>query len=209
MHDSREVLNFRAVIGVGSESSGKERSLKDEEMQALLASTPKATFWTLIVQRDVLVSSLVTLVSAAALSALEPTLPAHVEKEFDASSLVIGFLFMAESVVYGITSPIAGYIGDRFTITRHPTMVLGLIALGISMPFIALPDRLWLQFIVTSAMAVAVSASLTPTLPILAGEYARSFQAPDMETGKMWWNEWEVAPMARHMPSSTSCILGE
>ena len=131
----------------------------------------KETLWSLIQRFDVQMASAFTLLGGTALSALEPTLPNYMEQEFDSSSLIIGLVFMCESVIYGLFSPVVGYLGDKIKSTRHFTMIVGTIALGGMMPLIGLTTAEWQVFLVTVGSGIAVAVALTPTLPILGGTH--------------------------------------
>ena len=160
----------------------QENVVADDEGSALLTSsnTPSAprkpaTMWTLLRNPDVLMTSAYTLIGAGAISGLEPTLPAHMESEFGSSSLIIGLVFMEESLIYGLISPLIGYLGDKFIATRHPTMAIGALLLAGALPILALPTEVWELFVAVLGMGVVVGVLLTPTLPILGSTHSPSF----------------------------------
>src|SRR5262249_52050172 len=71
------------------------------------------------------------------LSALEPTLPVHLERRLGARPAQVGLLFGLAALAYGVVSPLAGWWSDRRG-TRQ-VVVAGLCACVLSLPLVALP----------------------------------------------------------------------
>nr|XP_022912860.1 MFS-type transporter SLC18B1-like [Onthophagus taurus]XP_022912871.1 MFS-type transporter SLC18B1-like [Onthophagus taurus] len=116
----------------------------------------------------VLVIGLVIVVTSSAWAFLDPTLEPHL-REFDLSPEHVGLIFLLFSALYGIFSPIWGWLADRVFNHWH-MMALGLIfssfgllLLGPSPLFNFLPNSLPLNLVALSIIGISVALSLLPT----------------------------------------------
>lgn len=99
---------------------------------------------------------------------LDPTLEPHL-RTFDLSPEKIGLIFLLFSALYGVFSPIWGWLADRAN--NHWSMMvwglllctIGLLLLGPSplLPF--LNKTLWLNLLALSILGVSVALTLLPT----------------------------------------------
>lgn len=105
-------------------------------------------------------------IGATAISLLEPTLPLHLGQRMNAGPEMIGLLFASSTLAYGLSSPLAGYVSDRYG--RTPTMAMGLLATAVLLPTVALPASGWGEVGVLAPLGVAFAFLLSPTLPELA-----------------------------------------
>ena len=87
-------------------------------------------------------------------------------QKFGASPIIIGLLFMADSIVYGLASPIIGWLGDRYD--KNVMMLIGMIMSAALLPVIALPDEMWLVFVAVCGLGVGLALLMNPTMPELA-----------------------------------------
>ncbi len=120
----------------------------------------------LITQPQILIVAGYVAIGSSIFSALEPTLPLHLEETFNITPTVIGLLFMAISLVYGIVSPFIGEWSTRIGYTKM--LMLGVLFLAVLLPVTTLPSTLWLQAVILALLGLGLGAALTPTLPLLA-----------------------------------------
>jgi len=100
------------------------------------------------------------------LSALEPTLPLHLHERFGANPAQTGLVFGLAALVYGLTSPLAGWAADVWGGRR--VLIAGLIACLMTLPWLAVP-RTWAgEIVALSCFGLACAFLLTPTLPEIA-----------------------------------------
>lgn len=176
-------------------SGGSGRGDDQPEAAALTAAeavVPQPlSFWDLVQNKSILITSVVVLLASNALTVLEPTLPTHLEKVFDSTPMLTGLVFMCESLVDIVASPLVGWYSDR--VGNKPLMIAGMLLAGLVMvlhlllvfifflgsvaltthhrkPIVALPTEWWQQYLAVSAMAVCNALMLTPTLPELAAQ---------------------------------------
>jgi MFS family permease len=114
----------------------------------------------------VLVAAGAVVVAAATWGLLEPVLPLDLDRRFGASPAVIGALFGAATLAYGLAAPLVGALADRHG--RRPTMALGLVLLAVSLPLLGWLPALLPVGAALLAVSVAYGFALTPTLPELA-----------------------------------------
>jgi MFS transporter, DHA1 family, solute carrier family 18 (vesicular amine transporter), member 1/2 len=125
----------------------------------------------LLRDRTILLIAGAIAVQAGALTLLEPTLPLYLQQRFAASPGVIGLLFGVFTLAYGIGTPLSGTLSDRWR--RRPVMALGLLALALVLPLLALPASLPAQAAVLALAGLASGLILAPALPALADEVDR------------------------------------
>jgi multidrug resistance protein len=116
-------------------------------------------------RRLVLVVSAVAL-AAAALSMLEPIMPLVLTGRFAVGAALIGVLFGAATLANGVSSPAAGALADR--LPRPLLLAAGLVIMGITMPFLAVPKSLVTVTALMIGFAIANSFVIVPALPELA-----------------------------------------
>lgn len=114
----------------------------------------------------VIILSAIVLVSSSTLSIIDPILPAFFEKTFAASPLIIGLLFGTATLADGISSYISGYISDRTN--KYAVMIIGLIFIAITFPFLVLSKFLWQEFLAVFFVGASVGIALTPIMPAMA-----------------------------------------
>lgn len=120
----------------------------------------------LLRDRVVLATAATVALGAGAMSLLEPTLPLHLQQQLRVSPGVIGLLFGVATFAYGISSPLAGALADRWG--RRRIMAVGLATMACTLPLLALPRSILLEAGVLTVVAVACGLTLTPALPELA-----------------------------------------
>ncbi|XP_059049174.1 MFS-type transporter SLC18B1-like [Achroia grisella] len=117
---------------------------------------------------SIIITGLVIVVMSNTWAFLDPTLEPHL-RQFNLSTKQIGLIFLLFSSLYGIFSPIWGWVADR--VHSHWCMMvwglflstIGLLLLG-PCPFIpGLPQVLWLDLIALSILGISVALTLLPT----------------------------------------------
>ncbi|KAJ8733922.1 hypothetical protein PYW07_014473 [Mythimna separata] len=117
---------------------------------------------------SIIITGLVIVIVSNTWAFLDPTLEPHL-RQFDLSTEQIGLIFLLFSSLYGIFSPIWGWVADR--VHNHWCMMVwglflssfGLLLLG-PCPFIpGLPRDLWLDLVALSILGMSVALTLLPT----------------------------------------------
>ncbi|XP_026763916.2 MFS-type transporter SLC18B1-like [Galleria mellonella] len=117
---------------------------------------------------SIIITALVIVVVSNTWAFLDPTLEPHL-RQFNLSTEQIGLIFLLFSSLYGIFSPIWGWVADR--VHNHWCMMvwglflstIGLLLLG-PCPFIpGLPRDLWLDLVALSILGMSVALTLLPT----------------------------------------------
>jgi multidrug resistance protein len=129
-------------------------------------STARQPLRGLLRDRGILVASGAVVIAAAAWGLLEPTLPLYLESTYHVSPGVIGLIFGLATLVFGIATPMVGAMADR--LGRRRTMVLGIVALALSLQGVGLAPALVLVVAAVLVVSVAYGLALSPTLPELA-----------------------------------------
>ncbi len=116
--------------------------------------------------RDYLGTVAVVMLGAAFMSALEPTLPLHLEERFRATPSQCGLLFGLAALVYGLSAPLANWAAERWGNRR--VMAGGVSVCLLIMPLLALPHS-WIGVAsLVVAFGVGCAFLLTPALPEIA-----------------------------------------
>lgn len=125
------------------------------------------------------------LVGAATFSMLEPLLPLDLTDRLGAESVEIGVAFGVAALVHMAVSPLVGALADRRP--QVPLVPLGLIASGLVLPLLVVPDGIVGVTVVLTLFAVAYSFVLTPALAQIGrisrahgGRYAAAYGAFNM-----------------------------
>ncbi|CAH0406057.1 unnamed protein product [Chilo suppressalis] len=117
---------------------------------------------------SIIITGLVIVIVSNTWAFLDPTLEPHL-RQFNLTTEQIGLIFLLFSSLYGIFSPIWGWVADR--VHNHWCMMvwglflstLGLLLLG-PCPFIpGLPRDLWLDLVALSILGISVALTLLPT----------------------------------------------
>ncbi|XP_052737167.1 MFS-type transporter SLC18B1-like [Bicyclus anynana] len=117
---------------------------------------------------SIIITGLVIVIVSNTWAFLDPTLEPHL-RQFGLSTNQIGLIFLLFSSLYGIFSPIWGWVADR--VHNHWCMMvwglflstIGLLLLG-PCPFIpGLPTDLWLDLVALSILGISVALTLLPT----------------------------------------------
>ncbi|KAG7304378.1 hypothetical protein JYU34_011318 [Plutella xylostella] len=117
---------------------------------------------------SIIITGFVIVIVSNTWAFLDPTLEPHL-RQFGLSTEQIGLIFLLFSSLYGIFSPIWGWVADR--VHNHWCMMvwglflstLGLLLLG-PCPFIpGLPPDLWLDLVALSILGMSVALTLLPT----------------------------------------------
>ncbi|CAG9575981.1 unnamed protein product [Danaus chrysippus] len=117
---------------------------------------------------SIIITGLVIVIVSNTWAFLDPTLEPHL-RQFGLSTKQIGLIFLLFSSLYGIFSPIWGWVADR--VHNHWCMMvwglflstIGLLLLG-PCPFIpGLSRGLWLDLLALSILGMSVALTLLPT----------------------------------------------
>ena len=111
-------------------------------------------------------TAIFVVLGATFLSCLEPTLPLNLQQRLGSSPSTVGLLFGLAALVYGIISPVAGFLADR--VGNRRTMLFGLFSCAVTLPLVAIPTSVVGESFTLIAFGASCSLLLTPTLPEFA-----------------------------------------
>ncbi|NPV90634.1 MAG: MFS transporter [Firmicutes bacterium] len=141
-------------------------------------SSGKIGFSILLKNRNLFWASMISVVGAFGFSMLEPTLPLQMGQRFGLSSAGVGAIFGAMSLAFSLSQPFFGSLSDRRG--RKPLIVIGLVAVAVLSPGLALAPSLWVLFLVIGLLGIGTGAFATPNLPLLAESTEAAFsRTPD------------------------------
>ncbi|CAK1548418.1 unnamed protein product [Leptosia nina] len=117
---------------------------------------------------SIIITGLVIVIVSNTWAFLDPTLEPHL-RQFSLSTEQIGLIFLLLSSLYGVFSPIWGWVADR--VHNHWCMMvwglflstIGLLLLGPSPYIPGLPPDLWLDLVALSILGMSVALTLLPT----------------------------------------------
>jgi MFS family permease len=179
LDDDHEPRRERSA-SVASDTSSQgdpRRPLLDPNASAAQPAEPMrkpVSYWQLIKNVDILVTCGTTAVAGGMLAGLEPTLPLHLEKQYQLGQSLISVLFTCMIIPNVLVSIGAGALSDR--IGRKTVSAIGLVLLVVMFPLAGssyrVPvDRTASIVLITIALSLAGASSavaLTPTMPELA-----------------------------------------
>ncbi len=138
------------------------------EIALLLVVLPRATraprqpnVLGLLLNRSVLIPGLAIALAAAGWSVLEPIFPNHLRPRKRRGPSKIGLVLTIATAVYGLSAPLVARVVARTGMMW--AMVIGLIAMAVTLPSIALLSSLWANAIALSLASVAYALLLNPT----------------------------------------------
>jgi DHA1 family solute carrier family 18 vesicular amine transporter 1/2 len=122
---------------------------------------PQTNVLAFVLDRSILVPAFAVVLAASAWSILEPLVPNHLRRTTGAGPAAIGAAFAISTVVYGLWSPAVGWIVTRIGTMR--TMLIGMVAMAIVLPLIAVLGTLWSCGLALCFVSVAYALLLNPT----------------------------------------------
>jgi multidrug resistance protein len=133
--------------------------------------SPKTSMWAMIRDGPMLLMCIVTALVSTIYTAIEPTLPLHLKRIFNADTDTVGLLFTSIVVPNIFMSIAVGWISDRYG--RKLTAAIGVILVAIAAPLITLPRSYGAQVPALMLFGGTAAFAMTPILPDMA-EYADS-----------------------------------
>lgn len=125
----------------------------------------------LLLNKSVAVPALAVALAAFSLGIIEPLLPARLAR-YGVTSVEVGIIFTISSLVYGLSSPVVGRVSDRLPFRR--VIVLGTIAMAVTLPFLAAFHGLILVCIAMSLVNISFAFMLNPAAAELGNVMDRS-----------------------------------
>jgi DHA1 family solute carrier family 18 vesicular amine transporter 1/2 len=123
---------------------------------------PSHAMLLLLKNRAVIVSGVVVALIAGGWGIVEPHFPPYLEKAFNANTSIVGLIFTATGVAYGlVTVPV-----QRMTERRglRDTIGFGLLLMAVMLPLMVITPNLILSAVFVCLVSVAFAFSLNPTL---------------------------------------------
>ncbi|CEG70604.1 hypothetical protein RMATCC62417_06470 [Rhizopus microsporus] len=170
------IINFFAIVWLAEPKhdhvedtsdhvSRAQEDIEENESTPLIKTkknTP-VTMIGLLKNWRILSCVLCTTVSASVFAGIEPALPIHLQKEFNAPASTIGMIFVA-MVVPAFLAPLIGHLSDKWG--RQAISATGMIMMAIAGPFVAVHYST-IYFVIPPLMLFGLSSpvTLTPVLP--------------------------------------------
>ena len=136
------------------------------------AATPtvdqRATFWSLIRGRKVIVMCLHTVSLAASYSALEPTIAPFLAERYNSSPTVLGAVYVVIFLANLSAALPTGYLSDRPHLGRKMFAESGVLVMIIFGPLMALPENIYLTSLMAMVYGIGYGMGMTPAVPLLA-----------------------------------------
>lgn len=136
--------------------------LKDSGVQ----KTNETEFFSLITDRTVLRIGVLVILGAWCWSEMEALVPEHLEHNYHASAILIGFIFTISNISYGFCCPLVSYVSDRFGSWK--TTALGLFAMSLLMMMMAFFQDVLESGVLLAFIGLAYGFALNPPLAELA-----------------------------------------
>ncbi|KAG1169514.1 hypothetical protein G6F70_008327 [Rhizopus microsporus] len=170
------IINFFAIVWLAEPKhdhvedtsdhvSRAQEDIEENESTPLIKTKKNApvTMISLLKNWRILSCVLCTTVSASVFAGIEPALPIHLQKEFNAPASTIGMIFVA-MVAPAFLAPLIGHLSDKWG--RQAISATGMIMMAIAGPFVAV-DYSTIYFVVPPLMLFGLSSpvTLTPVLP--------------------------------------------
>lgn len=144
---------------------------------------------------SVIMISLVVVVISNIWGFLDPTLEPHL-REFQLSPEHIGLIFLLFSALYGVFSPIWGWLADHCN--NHWSMMVwgllictvGLLLLGPSPLIPFLTNTIWLNLVALSILGISVALTLLPTFQAVLENAIEGGCSDDLSTYSLVAGIW-------------------
>jgi MFS family permease len=128
-------------------------------------------FLALVSKRSLMVPAVTVALAAFSVGIIEPLLPVRLAR-YGASSMAIGILFTVSTLVYGLCAPVVGHVSERIPVQN--VIVLGTVAMAVTLPFLALFKGVILAGITLSLVNISFAFMLNPASAELANAVDRS-----------------------------------
>lgn len=128
-------------------------------------------FRALLLSRSIAAPALTVALAAFSLGIIEPLLPLRLARR-GATSLTLGILFTISTVVYGLSAPLVGRVSERIPI--HRVIVMGTIAMAVSLPLLAAFRSIFLIGVTLSLANMSYAFMLNPASAELANVVDRA-----------------------------------
>jgi MFS family permease len=128
-------------------------------------------FLALVSKRSLMVPAVTVALAAFSVGIIEPLLPVRLAR-YGASSMAIGILFTVSTLVYGLCAPVVGQVSERIPVQN--VIVLGTVAMAVTLPFLALFKGVILAGITLSLVNISFAFMLNPASAELANAVDRS-----------------------------------
>jgi MFS family permease len=128
-------------------------------------------FLALVRNRSLMVPAVTVALAAFSVGIIEPLLPVRLAR-YGASSMAIGILFTVSTLVYGLCAPVVGHVSERIPLQN--VIVMGTVAMAVTLPFLALFKGVILAGITLSLVNISFAFMLNPASAELANAVDRS-----------------------------------
>ncbi|KAI8077599.1 major facilitator superfamily domain-containing protein [Thamnidium elegans] len=159
------IINEEVTIGQDNETSTISTS------NAELPVKNRVSTWTLISQPRLIAAALLAFANGIIYNVFEPTLTVKLSKEFGLNASQIGLVFLAQMIPTFVSTPLSGWIHDRYgpkivCITTMPLCALFMILMGTQNQ--DSPGGVAPLIVLFALQGFTAFAFLTPALPEIA-----------------------------------------
>ncbi|WP_442602219.1 MFS transporter [Paenibacillus sp. KN14-4R] len=119
----------------------------------------------LLRNKSVVFIACVILLAESSMTLLEPVLPVFLTDQMAFSPAVIGFVFGAMTLTYGLSAPIAGALAGKYN--PFIIMLVGVACLALALPLLVFSKTLWQELCSAAVVGALIGFTLSPTLATL------------------------------------------
>lgn len=124
----------------------------------------KYTIWHMMIDKEIMLSTIGVLLLSAVFSAIEPILALYFNDRFGLSSQMIGVIYLALVIPYMISSILTGYLVDM-NIRKKLILAIGSLLLSVAFPLLGYSGTIWSVILSLVFLGTAIGVAMTPTLP--------------------------------------------
>lgn len=143
----------------------------------------KDSFFRLLTKVKIVLICYVIFTLSSGLGFLDATLSLFAMETFGLSSGYVGLIMLGLSLPYCLSSPLMGYITDKYPATRPWFMVIGGTATATGFwllgpaPFLYIPSQLWLLIVMLGVIGFSLGMTAIPTFPeIIKCAYEQGYE---------------------------------
>ncbi|XP_068436789.1 MFS-type transporter SLC18B1 isoform X2 [Clinocottus analis] len=152
-------------------------------LPSIEAEPSKDSFFLLLSKGKIILMCYTVFTLSGGLGLLDATLSLFAMEKFNLSAGYVGLILLGLSLPYCLGSPLFGFITDKYPSTRPWFVVCGgtATAFGFFMlgpvPFLHIPNRLWLVILMLSVIGVSLGMTAIPMFPeIISCAYEQGYE---------------------------------
>ncbi|XP_029349031.1 MFS-type transporter SLC18B1 [Echeneis naucrates] len=152
-------------------------------LPTIVADPSKDSFFRLLTNVKVVLICYTIFTLSAGLGFLDATLSLFAIETFDVLPSSVGLIMVGLSLPYCLSSPLIGYITDKYPVTRKWFLVTGALTTAVGfcllgpVPFLHIRSQLWLLVFMLGVIGFSLSMTAIPTFPeIITCAYDQGYE---------------------------------